>query len=161
MSVSLRMYSWTTSHCARPSIGSGRAYRRPQSVTIYGYGYTSGGVTPPRACRRIISRVALPRALVDLRCPLRVDERDPRRDLGHLVASLDRPRHLLDAGAPRDLSRRGRRGPDLCVAGVADHIRTIRERSRGRRPLLGLPRAARRVGLHLGRDRDADVGAVR
>ena len=29
------------------------------------------------------------------------------------------------------------------------------------RPLLGLPRAARRVGLHLGRVRDAHLGAVR
>ena len=71
-------------------------------------------------------------AVVPLRGPLRVDQRDRRRHLGHLVAPLDRPRHVLDAGAPGDLSRRHRRRPHLRLGRAADDVRAaIAEAERG------------------------------
>ena len=74
---------------------------------------------------------------------------------------IHRPRHVLDAGAPRDLSRRHRRRPDVRLGRADDDFRGSADERGCGGPLLGIPRAARRVGLHLGRVRDAHLGAVR
>src|SRR5687768_17401574 len=97
------------------------------------------------------------RVVGDLRRPVRIHQRDPWRDLGHLVASHDRPRHLLDARPPRDLSRRHRVGTDVRLARAAHYLRRLRRGARGGGPLLGISRAVWRVGLDLGRHRDDHV----
>ena len=116
------------------------------------------GVEPFARSRTVAST---PRAVVDLRGAVRIHQRHPRRHLGHLVAPVDRPRHVLDAGAHGDLSRRHRRGAHLRLGGAHDDVRRLRRGARIGRPLLGLPRAVRRVGLHLGRVRHGHLGAVR
>src|SRR6266498_45013 len=95
------------------------------------------------------------------RAARRGHERRGRRDLGHLVAPLDRPRHVLDSGPPGDLSGRRPRRTVVRLARAQDELRRHARRAGRRRGLLGLARAARRLGRHLGLDCDDRVGAAR
>ena len=88
---------------------------------------TSSDDEPPAASR---DQRAVSRPLAGLCRPLRVDERHRRRAVGHLVAPDDRARHVLDAGAPGDLSRWRRRRPDVRLAGAARDVCAAREAER-------------------------------
>ena len=99
--------------------------------------------------------------LVPDRRPLRVHQRDRGDHLGHLVAPYDRPRHLLDAGTPRDLRGRAGGGAVRRMAGTEDDVCRLRNRSRALCADVGLSRAARSLGGDLGRDRDAHLSAAR
>ncbi len=84
-----------------------------------------------------------------------------RRLLGHLVAPLDRARHVLVGAAHGDLCLRHPRRHRLRLPDSDDDVRTGRTAAGRQRRHLGPARAARRVHLGLGRRRDAGVGAVR
>ena len=101
-------------------------------------------------------------SLVRLRGPLRVDQRAWSASCG------------TSRGTRRSAATRSGRRPISAiylggvVAGLTCGWMALRLTFAGTaasaaraRALLGLPRAARRVGLHLGRVRDADLGAVR
>ena len=91
---------------------------------------TSAGTRPPSARARPYAGLHRG-ALADLRRAFRLDERHSRRHLGHLVAPFDRARHVLDAGASGDLSRRRGRRPDLRLGGAEDDVRRVGETDRG------------------------------
>ena len=81
--------------------------------------------------------------------------------LGHLLAQDRRPGHVLDPPAPRGTVRRHRRGCELRLAGAAHHLRRLHPPARRVGALLGFPRAAGRLGHHLGHLRDDHFRPVR
>ena len=91
----------------------------------------------------------------------RGDLRVRRRLLGHLVASLDRPRHVLVGAAHGDLRLRHPRGHLLRLPDFHDDVRAEPGAERRQRPHLGIVGSVGRVHLGLGRRRHAGVGAVR
>ena len=89
------------------------------------------------------------------------DVRHDGRALGYLVASLDRARQFLDAGAHRYLFLRRTGGHLVRLPDPLHHAASRFDAAEVVGDAVGIPRAAGRVRGRVGRCRDADLGAVR
>src|SRR5260370_35964909 len=83
------------------------------------------------------------------------------RALGHLVAYVDWPRHLLDTGAHHDSDERCADGHRLRVHDSDDYIWRGCDRAKCLRENLGVSRTARSVHRNVGLYCDADFRAFR